>query len=505
MKYLRVPREITLADLKYNNSSWSAGMYRRIEFPTGKTQVLRNLLNGYDKGSDPGSMYYLSHSTHHFIRTKALQSHSYLLSSKGDAIIPVNPRVFKEMELTDGDILLSKDSNVGECAIVNGEGWKNHTLSGGIVRLKPAMNRYYLFAFLKYPLFKTELLSMVPRGSTIAHANELWLDCHIPFPKQHNADEVVAYVSALSEAIVDKERAIQVKSDEIHQRIEMELINNQKSVINYQYPRIEEIRELGRFDAAIYSHEYKTKIARIQNYRHGFRTPSAAGFTITPGPSLEIKLLQTRMDSDAPKPGFYKLLIPANMSEFGTMDKVAWLGTARKLPLLHAGDILIGEAGFHKGRSIVLIDEPERATTNAHGLYVRRVDGSLQKSIFFRCIFNWYRTHRLIDLMAVGGSGGHFSPEYFEFVLIPNFPDDLQANIAQLYHNPAKPPAYEQTLANFVEWHRDWNKELGIWELDREMKSLQKILADVQEQIIEGRSVRLPFIHSTPDMPHEAK
>jgi type I restriction enzyme S subunit len=482
MKYLRVPREVALANIKTKDSSWSAGMYRQVEIPTGKTRLVRELLHSYDKGSDPGSLHYLRHSTHYFIRTKALQSHSYLISSKGDAITPINPRIFKDMALSDGDILLSKDSNIGECAMVDGDLWRNHTLSGGVVRLRPSVNRYYLFAFLKHPLFVTELSAKVPRGATIAHANELWLDCRIPFPNQNDADEIVAYVAALAEAIVDKEKAIRGRDAEILRQINDELsVNQAGDAFRYEYPSTKEVRALGRLDAAIYSNEYKSKMAHITNYLRGSKTPSEAGFTVTPGASLEMKLLQTRINSEVPKPGFYKLLIPANISEYGTMNLVTWLGTARKLPLLRAGDILFGEAGFHKGRSIVLIDEPERATTNAHGLYARRIDGDLQRSIFFRCIFNWYRSQRLIDLMAVGGSGGHFSPNYFDFVRIPSFPEDLQARIALLYHNPAPYPAHKLTLANFADWHRKWNQSMGIWELDREMKALQQTLAAVQE------------------------
>lgn len=494
MKYLRVPREITLSDIKANDSTWSAGMYRRMEIPTSNTQLVRDLLHGYDKGSDPGSLHYLSRSTHYFIRTKALQSDSYLICPKGDAITPLNPRVFEGMMLSDGDILLSKDSNIGECAMVDGDAWGKHMLSGGIVRLRPSINRHYLFSFLKHPLFITELRAKVPRGSTIAHAKELWLDCSIPFPIQRDADDVIAYVAALTEAAINKEKAIRARDVEILRKINAELSENQtENEFRYEYPNSNEVANLGRLDAAIYGYEYKSKIARITNYRRGYQTPTQAGFTVTPGPSLEIKLLQTRLDSDVPKTGFYTLLIPANISEYGTMDRVTWLGTARKLPLLHAGDILFGEAGFHKGRSIVLIDSPERATTNAHGLYARRSDGEMQSSIFFRCIFHWYRNQGLIDLMAVGGSGGHFSPNYFDFVRIPNFPEEIKTKIAALYHNPASCPARKLTLANFVAWHDEWNESLGIWELDHEMKVLQQTLAAVQEKIIEGQPIQLPF------------
>jgi hypothetical protein len=99
---------------------------------------------------------------------------------------------------------------------------------------------------------------------------------------------------------------------------------------------------------------------------------------------------------------------------------------------------------------------------------------------------------RLIDLMAVGGSGGHFSPEYFNHLRIPKFPDDKQANIAYLYHNPVSTPGDPITLENFVEWHHRWNTNLGVWELDREMKNLQRILANVQEGIMEGKTVPIP-------------
>jgi hypothetical protein len=132
-------------------------------------------------------------------------------------------------------------------------------------------------------------------------------------------------------------------------------------------------------------------------------------------------------------------------------------------------------------------------TTNAHGLYARRQDANIEKAVFFRCIFDWLYKNGLIDLLSVGGSGGHFSPEYFEKLPIPRFPDDKQREIALLYHHDAPQPPVKPTLDTFVDWHRQWNAGLGIWELDREMKALQDTLSEVQEQIIEGKTVRVPL------------
>src|SRR6185312_617801 len=173
----------------------------------------------------------------------------------------------------------------------------------------------------------------------------------------------------------------------------------------------------------------------------------------------------------------------------GTMDVINYLGTAKKLPLLKKGDIVFGEAGFHKGRSIVLLEGIENCTTNAHGLYARREDENVDESVFFRCIFNWYRTMRLIDLMAVGGSGGHFSPQYFDYLLIPDFPPDLRERVVRLYHSEAKSLKKPTSLDSFVEFHRRRNEALGIWELHREMGKLQAALVDAQGQIVRGEMV----------------
>ena len=163
MEYLRVPREVSLGEVRDREAVWSPSMFRRVIIPNANVKRVRDLLvssGPFDKGTEPGSMHYLRRSTHFFIRTKALQDHSCLLYPKGDAITPISPKVFQDPLLVDGDILMSKDSNVGECAMVDGDRWRNHMFSGGVVRLHPAADRYYFFAFLKHPLFKTQLIGL---------------------------------------------------------------------------------------------------------------------------------------------------------------------------------------------------------------------------------------------------------------------------------------------------------------------------------------------------------
>ena len=496
--YYRVPKEVSNKEIQTNDYTWSAGMFKKVIIPTKNVMQMRDLLDEkvpFNKGEEPGSKWYLFNSTHYFIRTKALQSHSYLLYPKGSAIVPLNPSIFKDLNMSDGDLLMSKDSNVGECAIVDGDDWRNHMFSSGIVRLNPKIDKHYLFSFVKHSVFKEQLNAMSPRGSTIKHAGLRWLDCLIPFPTQENKEEIIKYISILTKTIVEKEKTIKKRDKQIYDMIQNELINNQSTeAYSFNYPNIKEIKTLGRLDGAIYSTEYKSKISLIENYSNGYSSPEKLGFTVTPGPSLEIKIIKSRIDSDEYREGFYSLLLPTHISEYGTILKLPFMGTPKELPLIQKGDILFGEAGFQKGRSIVLIDEIKKCTTNAHGLYARRKDKDIEKSIFFRCIFDWYRTQGLIDLMAVGGSGGHFSPEYFKYIKIPNFSLELQNEISRLYHNDFKPVNYEEiTLDNFIDYHNTLNEHLGIWELDKQLKELIKTLNDAQEKIINGEIVKLLF------------
>jgi len=492
MNCLRVPSEIRISQISAKANSLSPANFGEIYLPNAV--ALKELLTEAPiRGVTTPRIAFLRKAPTSLITNKALQSHSYFVNRHSSGVIPLSPRYFSNLGLKSGDILFSTNVNIGESAVVFENNLSDLTINPWMVILRP-QNQWYVFAFLKHQITQDQMESFVPRGSIFRNAGGRYLNLMIPFPNQRDGERVIQYVSALMQAIVEKEKVIRDKSDLIHDVIQAELESNQRNrEFQYIYPSIADLSSLQRFDAVIYDQEYKSKIWLVENYAHGSETPQQAGFTVTPGPSLEIKIIRTRIDSETYRPGYYTLILPTNISVCGTMNVLPYLGTPKSLPLLKQGDIVFGEAGFQKGRSIVLIDPWPKCTTNAHGLYARRSDGDIQKAIFFRCIFSWYRTMRLIDIMAVGGSGGHFSPEYFDYVRIPRFPDDKQVEIARLYHHDAAQPAGRPTLDSFMDWHNRWNTELGIWELDRGMKALQRTLSEVQEQIIEGKTVNVPI------------
>ena len=105
---------------------------------------------------------------------------------------------------------------------------------------------------------------------------------------------VIRYVSAPMQAFIEKGQAIKRRSDRIQDLIQAELEMNQTTrKFQYSHPCISSISSLHRLDAVIYDQEYKSKILLIKNYAHGDETPKEAGFTVTPGPSLEIKIIRT--------------------------------------------------------------------------------------------------------------------------------------------------------------------------------------------------------------------
>jgi len=295
-------------------------------------------------------------------------------------------------------------------------------------------------------------------------------------------------------AIVEKERCIRFRNRTIDEQIEAELVANQKDgSFQYTYPIIDEVRQTSRFDAGIYSETFKREEYRIKNYALGWANYKQLGFSVGRGQNLQLSCIGHSIYSDSPKPNFYRLVAPTDISEFRTVEAFRYLGNMRDLDLVKKGDVIFGAEGFCKGRCVILIDEQHRTISNIHGVIFHPNDGSMMRGIFLGCFLGYLRKVGIVDAIGAGGSGGSLAIGYLDKVPFPRFPSGVQETIASLYHNPGEPPKRKLTLESFVAWHREWNEGLGIWELDREMKTLQRTLAEVQELIIEGKTVTIPI------------
>lgn len=470
MKYVLVPKTVSFNDL-WKKGALSPSLYEKVDYKNPNTKKVRQLIEEPVKGKEVGSASYVENSKYCFIRNRALQETSYLLQKDSQSIVPIKPRSFTDYDLSKNDILYAKDSNIGECCIIESEEYKNYTICSGMLKLVAKENPLYVFAFLKHPFVKSQIHTATSKGSTIKHSGLNVLSCVVPFPNTPDADDIIAYIEALTQEIVNREIAIREKDKAIHEIITKELLANQKKGVsfNYQFPTIKEMESVERVDAGMYSQQYKEDMFLIINYADGFKPVTKLNFEITPGPSLELKILKTRIESDEPREGFYTLIIPTHVSEYGTLDKIKYLGTAKAIEELQFGDILIGESGTW--RSLVLLSNYPNCITNAHGSRLRHRNGNLTLSIFVRCILAWYKRVGLFDYMVVGGSGGHLSPNYFDMILIPNFPEDIQKEIAELY--------YEE------------KGDSGIAQLNEQRMTLVRRLDSVLDDIVNNRPVTL--------------
>jgi type I restriction enzyme S subunit len=470
MEYIKTPTEISLNEVIKKDFVLAPSSLTRVIIKNKNTQYLRDLISFKKKGQEVGSSAYITKSNKFFIRTRAVNKHSWILYKKSkEGIIPINPLFFKKYDLRKGDVLLCKDSNIGECAIIHSEEFKDDfAISGGFIKLRFTKNTYYIFAMLKSAFFKEQLLSTTARGSTIKHARDMYLDCVIPFPASKSRDKVISSVEKLTREIIRNEANLLENHNKIFSLIAEEVKSNQKrDGFSYNFPFLEDVSKTLRLDAGIYSEDYSYKVFMIKNYSNGCSDLYSLGFKAERGTSLEIKGLGTRIDSEISKEGFYELVIPTNISVHGTVMGSSYIGTKIDLRTVKKGDIVFGGEGFEKGRTFVVCEDIGKIATNYHGIRIFKDKINLFESIFVRCFLAYWREQGMIDYIGVGGSGGHCAPEYFNYLLIPNFPQQIKQQIVKLYYNTDK-------------------ENPGIYQLDQLNRRLKMEVKDLIDKIVTG-------------------
>ncbi len=497
-KYINIPQYTTLNEIIQRNFTLSATQYKRFCIKNSNIKTIKDFLEHplfrSDFGIEVGSDCYVDFSNYVFIKTKALQEDSYLLSENKEATEYIKPQAFINMHLKKGDIIISKDSNVGEIIVLDKD-YPNSMLCSGLCRLPIKKNGLYLLAFIKSALFRQQIDFIVPRGSTIKHGKTKFLECKIPFPNI-KIDETIQYIELLMQAIINKEIAIRKKHEEIIQLIQNELELNQNSQeFIYTQPQISEIMAIDRMDTSLYSYEFKHKEYLITNYKYGYTSLTDLGYMGIRGTSLERNYIKNRINSDVYIDGFYKLIIPTNITKYGTVSKILYIGTPVKLKTIQKGDIVFGGEGYGKGKSFVVLENEPNVATNYHGIrIVCKKNTSIQNKIFIRCMLAFLRENGLIDKYGVGGNGGHFAPTYFYLAKIPNFPVEKIEKISYLYYNGFMSYSTKKcTISNFLEYDSKYNQVAGIHEIDVSMKYLQMKLDAAMTKIADDIEVSLTF------------
>lgn len=264
----------TFKSIKERNCLLSSSLHKQIDVANNNHLPLRNLLyrelNRNDLGKEVGSINYINGSNFFFIKTKALQTFSFLPILNPESTESIMPQSFVDHNLKAGDVILSKDSNIGETIILD-QDYPNYMLSGALYKLPlNDSDKFYILSFIKHRYFREQLNRLVPKGATLRHAGTKFLDCNIPFPA-NNRDAIVDYVSYATRKIVNIEIEIRKRNSQINDIIETEIVKNQKHNNNYicSHTTYKQLSTCKRLDTGVYSDTFQRIFHLLTNYKLG--------------------------------------------------------------------------------------------------------------------------------------------------------------------------------------------------------------------------------------------
>ena len=497
MPYVEIPNAVRIENILQAKASLSPQRHQRVHFQARRRKFVKDFLDGKPiKGQEVGSDAYIRRSPKCFVRTKALQLDSFIPQLTGDAVVPILPASFRNMSLSSGDLLISKDSNVGATAILD-QDYPDHMLSGGLLKLPVKGNTPYLFAFMKHELFHHQLTHMVPKGATIRHAKELYLDCEVPLPEPGDEGDVFSYIDSLVQMVIRRERQIRENEATIYRLITAELTNNQgPDQFSFSNPHIGDISNAGRLDARFYSMDYKRKQFEIANYKNGSGTVADWGFKLGRGQNLQVSAIGKSIYSNKPKANYYTLVRPTNFSDYGTVARLEYFGNPLNLACISEGDIIFSAEGS-VGKCVMFVNSSERLITNIHGIVLSKENCNIEESAFVSCFLRYLRHIGVLDHVSVGGQGGSLAKKYWSEIRIPFFSSEVRSRIAKIYYRAENEIVMpEPSLNEWLEQDSERVMKTDTLHLQTQIKELQAKITETIDSIAKGEppSTDLTFV-----------
>ena len=462
----------------------SPSLHRKSISPNTKTlkvsDFLYKKLGREDLGVEVGSLNYVKNSDCYFIRTKALQEQSFLPEISPESVVSIHPKSFVNRDLKKDDIIISKDSNIGEVVILDKD-YPNYMLSGALYRLPIVNRKYYLLAFLKHNFFRNQLDILVPKGATIRHAGTRFLDCNIPLPT-NNLSEVVEYVETLMKLIISTEKAIKDRFSLIDSIITKEIKENQKKVkYDFEQPFFKELLERKRLDTGTYSETFKTIDFLIKNYKYGH-------FFIKP---TKLKSGNTPIIRHIGTQPFlkYRWVTPTNCSDIGYLsihERINMLNGNNNLnqnAMLLVNRTSRGGKGEYVGIATYYDLDIYGKGHHNQGIY-RVFNYNDEDLIFMTCFMNSHLMRKYCSNMCVGSKMKELKASQFLTIPFPCFQETVKYQIISLYNNPivdfSKVPLNE-ILSHF--------ENAGLLQLEFLLRSLKDKLNNTLELIINDENV----------------
>ena len=469
MHKLLVPTEVKFSQLK-ENSSLSPNNYKRLSIKNKNQHTTALYLNKetpYQKGIEPGSAAYVPMSSQRFLRNSCINNIQFSVDKS--KYIYLNPNYYNDSMILDGDVLFCTDANIGDCCLFISDNEKVN-FSSGIIKLNfiEEKYKYYVLSFMQDDYFREQLNAKTPKGATIRHSGDVFLECKIPdSPKEW----VYAVLEALVKNIAYSEHVAGKKLRESEQRLQKELMAKEYPYVN---PSFSQIHNQRRLDAGIYSKAVFQWQENIRHYKNGFSDLGEFGFELKRGPNLAKRDLGRSIQTDSFRKGYSILIYPSDISPAGYIQKASYLGAKNPIWFLGERDILFSTEGT-VGKTFAVCDDTMHFTTNFHGTIVhpKTAQVSLNKSIFLALYLNFLRYSNIFERISVGANGGSFAVGYWDNIIIPNVDDSFMAALSELYNKKSglNPATFNLSLI----------ENAGIYQINSfllQCKALLKLIID---------------------------
>lgn len=438
----------------------------------------RNLLK-MDNGVEVGSINYIKNSPNIFIKAKSLSEDNYLLTLDAETFEYIRPQVFVNMNLKKGDLIISKDSNIGEVGFV-GQDMPNAMLSTAMYRLPIIENKYYIASFIKSDFFREQLNILVPKGATIRHAGKKFLDCFVAFPED---DEVTKFIDLISKYIFLIEEKMNEKELIIFSKIDNHLKKNSKcnEREHFDYVKMSDLLTENRFDVGMYSKEYRKVQDLISHYNYGISTFDELGYSITRGQNLQVSSIGKSLYSNINLYDYYSLILSNSITNHMTFRVNNYLGSKQDLKTIKKGDIVFTCRG-NLGKCFVLCSDI-KAITNIDNVQISSDRHTLNENIMLSCYLHYLQKINHLNNIAIQGSGANsFTKYHFDKIIIPNFPKKLIDKLSVLYNNSFKFVINENELemTKIID-------DLGLYQLELLKGIIRDNIHIAFKNIIEGK------------------
>ncbi len=477
MHELIVPNEVKISEIN-NNGSLSPNNYKKLTIKNKNQHTVSYYLddNPYQKGLEPGSGAYVPKSQQFFLRNSCVNNIQFSVDKS--KYIYLNPKYFKNNMVNNEDILFCTDANIGDAClyISNGE---SVGFSSGMIRLnfKNEKIKYYALAFMRDDYFREQLNAKTPKGATIRHSGDLFMECLIP-----DAPEgwVYSVTKALIKNIAYAEYFCGEKLKKSESLIHQEIITTEYSYVN---PSVKQLKEQARLDSGIYSNTVFQWKENVKNYKYGSSNLEEFGFELKRGPNLAKRDLGRSIQTDTYHAGYNVLIYPSDISSSGFIQKVSYLGARNPIWFLGMRDILFAAEGT-VGKTFAVCDDTMHFTTNFHGtiIHPKTEKIPLKKSVFLALYLNYLRQRGVFECMSVGANGGSFAVGYWDNILIPKVDEEFMNQLTFIYNNNEK--------LNPIIFDLNLIRKSGIYQLNsfiiRCKASLKQLCNDIKNDTLQN-------------------